>query len=42
MYLNTVKKHLEDKGKKDRIADFQKGAVELVKLILAKFDEFQL
>eukprot|EP00826_Nyctotherus_ovalis_P035841 TRINITY_DN3114_c0_g1_i3.p1 TRINITY_DN3114_c0_g1~~TRINITY_DN3114_c0_g1_i3.p1 ORF type:complete len:151 (-),score=44.76 TRINITY_DN3114_c0_g1_i3:26-478(-) len=41
LYLNKVKKYLQDKGKADRVAEFQKGALEIVKMILKNFDDFQ-
>ena len=41
VYLNRIKKHLEDTNKKERIKDFQKGAVELMKIIMGKIDEIQ-
>ena len=40
--MNKVKKHLEDTGRKERIPAFQKGALELIKFIAAKVDDFQL
>lgn len=41
-YLKKVKDHLEANGKADRVAGFQKGATELVKFIVSKFDEIQI
>lgn len=41
-FLPKVKKHLEAKGKQDRIPIFQKGATAFVKHILEKFDEVQI
>ena len=40
-YLKKVKADLE-KRDPDRVKDFQKGATDLVKFILASFDDFQL
>ena len=40
--MKNVKAKLEEQGKKDRIPEFQKGATELVKFILSKFDEIQI
>ena len=37
----TVEK-LKEMGKEDRVADFQKGATELVKFVIGKFDEMQI
>ena len=41
-YVKKVKGKLEEEGKADRIAVFQKGATQLVKFILEKFDEMQM
>ena len=41
LYLNKIKKHLQEKGKADRIPGFQKGSLEMVKMILKNFDDFQ-
>ncbi len=41
-YLKKIKDHLEANGKADRVATFQKGATDLVKFIISKFDEIQI
>ena len=41
-YLKRVVGWLKENGKEDRVADFQKGATEMVKFIMGKFDEFQI
>lgn len=41
-FLKSVTEKLEATGKADRVPGFKKGATELVKLIVAKFDEFQI
>ncbi len=41
-YLKKLKAKLEEQGKVERAKAFQKGATELVKLILSKFDEIQI
>lgn len=41
-FLPKVKKHLEESGKGDRVATFQKGATQFVKHIVEKFDEVQI
>lgn len=41
-YLKSVKEQLEAKGKGDRVAAFQKGATELVKYLVGKWDEVQI
>ena len=41
-YLKTVKAKLEEKGKTERAASFQKGATALAKHIQEKFDEIQI
>jgi len=41
-YLKKVVKHLKDNGKEDRVKGFQTGATEMMKLIMAKFDEMQI
>ena len=41
VYLNKIKKHLQEKGKGDRVAEFQKGALELVKMVLKDIDCYQ-
>jgi len=40
-YLKRVKAYLEENGKAERVPNFQKGATELIKFVLAKFDEIQ-
>ena len=40
-YLKKVKAKLEENGKADRVATFQKGATAFVKHIVEKFDEIQ-
>ena len=41
-YLKTIKEKLEANGKTARIAPFQKGATELVKPLVGKWDEVQV
>lgn len=41
-YLKTIKEKLEASGKADRVAGFQKGATELVKYLVSKWDEVQI
>ena len=41
-YLQKVTKQLEEKGKSDRVAGFKKGATDLVKFIMSKYDEMQI
>ena len=41
-FLAAVSAKLEAKGKADRIPEFKKGATEAVKLIVARYDEFQI
>lgn len=41
-YLKAVEQKLKDKGKDDRVPDFKAGATVLFKLIISKFDEFQI
>ncbi len=41
-YLKAVKEKLESAGKTDRVETFQKGATELVKYLVSKWDEVQL
>jgi len=40
-FLKAVSEKLESIGKGDRIPDFKKGATEMVKYIIGRFDEFQ-
>lgn len=41
-FLGTVTKNLEANGKAERVPEFKKGATELTKVIMARFDEFQI
>ena len=41
-FLAAVTAKLEAKGKQDRVPEFKKGATELVKFIVSKYDEFQI
>ena len=41
-YLKKVTVWLKENGKEDRVKGFQVGATELVKLVIAKFDEMQI
>lgn len=41
-YLKAIKEKLEAAGKGDRVAAFQKGATELVKHLVSKWDEVQV
>ena len=41
-FLKRVVAWLKENGKEDRVAGFQKGATEMVKLIMGKFDEVQI
>ena len=41
-YLKKIVAHLKENGKEDRVPDFQKGATELTKFILGKWDEMQI
>ena len=41
-YLKAVKEKLEASGKADRVAGFQKGATDLVKMLIGKWDEVQI
>ena len=41
-YLKRVVEHLKEKGKDERIPEFKKGATEMIKLIMEKFDEMQI
>ena len=38
-YLQRVVEHLKEKGKDDRIPEFKKGATEMIKMIMEKFDK---
>ena len=39
-YLKKVVAKLKEDGKEERVAEFQKGATEMIKFIVGKFDEF--
>ena len=41
-YLKRVVGWLKENGKEDRVAGFQKGATEMVKFVMGKFDEMQI
>lgn len=41
-FLKRVVALLKEKGKEDRVADFQKGATDMIKFIISKFDEMQI
>ncbi len=41
-YLKKIKEKLTEAGKADRVPEFQKGATELVKMLVGKFDEVQI
>lgn len=41
-FLKRVVALLKEKGKEDRVADFQKGATDMIKFIVGKFDEMQI
>lgn len=41
-YLKAIKEKLEAAGKADRVAAFQKGATELVKFLISRWDEVQI
>ena len=41
-YLKKVVAHLKEKGKEDRVKEFQKGATEMIKFIVEKFDEMMI
>ena len=42
VYLKRVVAFLKENGKEDRVKDFQKGATEMIKFIVGKFDEMQI
>ena len=42
LYLKRVVGWMKENGKEDRVADFQKGATEMVKFVMGKFDEMQI
>jgi hypothetical protein len=41
-YLRRVVTHLTDNGKEDRVDGFKKGATEMIKFIMGRFDEMQI
>ena len=41
-YLKRVVGHMKENGKEDRVAGFQKGATQMVKFVMGKFDEMQI
>jgi hypothetical protein len=41
-YLKRVVGHLKEKGKEDRVPEFQKGATEMIKFIVGKYDEMMI
>ena len=41
-YLKKVSTHLAENGKEERVAEFKKGATEMIKFIVGKFDEMQI
>ena len=41
-YLKRVVAFLKEKGKDERVPEFQKGATEMIKFIMGKFDEMQI
>ena len=41
-YVKKLKGKLEEQGQAERIPEFQKGATELVKFIMGKYDEIQI
>lgn len=41
-YLKKVVAHLKEKGKEDRVPEFQKGATEMIKFIVGKYDEMMI
>jgi len=42
VFLKTITEKLTEAGKAERAAAFKKGATEMVKLIVGKYDEFQI
>ena len=40
--MKRIVEHLTNNGKEDRVGDFKKGATEMVKFIMGKFDEMQI
>lgn len=41
-FLKRTVGYLKENGKEDRVPDFQKGATEMVKFVMGKFDEMQI
>ena len=41
-YLKKVVEKLKENGKEDRVPEFQKGATEMIKFIVGKYDEMQI
>lgn len=41
-YLKRVVAYLKEKGKEDRVPEFQKGATEMIKFIVSKYDEMMI
>ena len=40
--MKRIIDHLTSNGKEDRVPEFKKGATEMVKFIMGKFDEMQI
>ena len=40
--MQKTVKYLKDNGKEDRVKPFQKGATDMVKFVIGKFDEMQI
>jgi hypothetical protein len=38
-YLKRLETFMTEKGRENRIPEFKKGATEMIKFIIAKFDE---
>merc|ERR1711937_34157 len=41
-YLKRMVEYLTENGKEERVPEFKKGATEMIKFIMGKFDEFQI
>tara|TARA_B100000780_G_C20899565_1_gene357994 strand:+ start:402 stop:683 length:282 start_codon:yes stop_codon:yes gene_type:complete len=41
-FMKRTVAYLTEKGKEDRVPSFKKGATEMVKLIMGRFDEMQI
>ena len=41
-YLKRLEEHLKENGKEARVADFKKGATQMIKFIVTNFDNFQI